>query len=106
IGASTYPVCSSPHDRNPEGECQVDDRTRNVSGSSTSVGTAPSEDARALEIRSDIERTREDLSETVDAIQEKLRPANVVASAASATTEKVKDMASQVADTAGDWWEG
>jgi hypothetical protein len=74
------------------------------------------DDVRARQIRHDIARTREDLSETVDAIQEKLSPGNIVANAKSATTEKVKDMASNAADsardlaataadTAGEWWE-
>ena len=77
--------------------------------------------------RAEIERTREDLSETVDAIQEKLRPANLAASAASGaadkvkdlastatekvkdmastTTERVKDMASNAAGTTEEWWD-
>jgi hypothetical protein len=63
-------------------------------------------DERAGELRSDIERTRGDISETVEAIQEKLRPGNVVASAASATTEKVRDMAYNASDAAQDWWDG
>jgi hypothetical protein len=61
--------------------------------------------ARTREIRAEIEQTRENLSETVDAIQEKLRPSNIASSAAAATTERVKDMAHSAADTAGEWWE-
>jgi Protein of unknown function (DUF3618) len=83
----------------------MDDRTGSMSTSDTTRENSPSTDERALEIRSEIEQTREDLSETVDAIQEKLRPANVVATAAAATTDKVKDMASNAAQTAEDWWE-
>ena len=74
-----------------------------------SVGTPriaeASDEARTKEIRAEIEQAREDLSETVEAIQEKLRPSNIVASAATATSERVKDMAHSAADTAGDWWE-
>jgi ElaB/YqjD/DUF883 family membrane-anchored ribosome-binding protein len=48
------------------------------------------------EIRTDIEQTRADMTETIDAIQEKLRPGNIVSQATdtvrNATTEKVKDM--------------
>lgn len=84
-------------------------------------------DARAREIRAEIERTREDLSETVEAIQEKLRPANLAATAvsgaadkmkdlAATTTEKVKDMAATTTETVKDmaysatgtteeWWD-
>jgi Protein of unknown function (DUF3618) len=65
----------------------------------------PESERTARELRVEIERTREDMSETVEAIQEKLRPSNMVASAASATTERVKDMAYDAASTAGEWWE-
>jgi hypothetical protein len=83
----------------------MDYRSGNVGASGSGAATDQDADQRAREIRSDIERTREDLSETVDAIQEKLRPSNVVASAASATTEKVKDMAYSAAETAEEWWD-
>ena len=49
--------------------------------------------------------SREQLAETVEAIQEKLRPANVVASAASATTERVRDMAYTAAERADELWD-
>jgi hypothetical protein len=65
----------------------------------------PDDEARTRHIRAEIEQTREDLSETVDAIQEKLRPSNIMSNAATATTERVKDMAYGAADTAGEWWE-
>ncbi|HET7220041.1 MAG TPA: DUF3618 domain-containing protein [Vicinamibacterales bacterium] len=77
----------------------MDDRTTGVNQGQDDGGQ------RARELRSEIAQTREDLSETVDAIQEKLRPSNVAASAASATTEKVKDMAYSAAETAEEWWE-
>jgi hypothetical protein len=52
---------------------------------------------RTEEIRSDIEQTRAELSETVDAIQDRLRPANLVSQARDtvreATVGKVKQMA-------------
>jgi ElaB/YqjD/DUF883 family membrane-anchored ribosome-binding protein len=52
---------------------------------------------RATQLRAEIAGTREELSETVEAIQEKLRPANIVASATDqvkrATTERVRNMA-------------
>ena len=62
-------------------------------------------DARTRVLRAEIEETRDDLSETVDAIQEKLRPDNLVAGAASVTKEKVKDMANAAAETAEEWWD-
>ena len=52
---------------------------------------------RTAEIRSDIEQTRADMSETIDAIQDKLRPSNILSQAKDtvrdATVGKVKEMA-------------
>jgi hypothetical protein len=53
-------------------------------------------DPRTREIRRDIEHTREEMSETLDAIQEKLRPANLMSRATDrvkqATSERVRQM--------------
>jgi ElaB/YqjD/DUF883 family membrane-anchored ribosome-binding protein len=72
---------------------------------------------RATQLRAEIAGTREELNETVEAIQEKLRAANIVASTTDqvkrATTERVRNMAhaaeertrgmvSQTKRTAGD----
>jgi ElaB/YqjD/DUF883 family membrane-anchored ribosome-binding protein len=67
--------------------------------------TLPEEtDARAQEIREEIAQTREDMSETIEAIQDRLRPGNIVANATervkSATTEKVMQMANTAEDAA------
>jgi ElaB/YqjD/DUF883 family membrane-anchored ribosome-binding protein len=60
---------------------------------------------RTQEIRAEIEQTREDLSETIDAIQERLRPGNIVSQATdrvkTATTERMKNMASSAGEAAG-----
>ena len=53
----------------------MDDRTGRLDVPNATAPADRDPDARASEIRAEIERTREDLSETVDAIQEKLRPA-------------------------------
>jgi Protein of unknown function (DUF3618) len=54
-------------------------------------------DARAREIRHEIAQTRDQMSETIDAIQDHLKPSTIVANATetvkNATTEKVKQMA-------------
>lgn len=59
---------------------------------------------RTEEIRAEIEQTREDMSETIEAIQEKLRPGNIVANATDrvkqATTERVRNMAESASETA------
>jgi hypothetical protein len=49
----------------------------------------------ALELRSEIAHTRADISETIDAIQEKLRPGHIAAAAA----DRVKQAATTTART-------
>ena len=65
---------------------------------------------RVNEIREEIAQTRVEMSETIEAIQEKLRPANLVSDATervkSATTEKVKNMADTASETAQDMMRG
>ena len=68
---------------------------------------------RTAEIRSDIERTRADMTETIDAIQDRLRPSNLAAQAKDtvrdATVGKVKQMANSARDTfsgSGREWRG
>jgi len=67
--------------------------------------TLPEEaDARAREIREEIAQTREDMSETLEAIQDRLKPSTIVANATervkTATTEKVKQMTNTAGDAA------
>ena len=61
---------------------------------------------RTREIEGDIEHTRAELSETIDALQEKLRPSNIVSDATdrvkTATTERVRHMAESAGETAQD----
>jgi len=61
-------------------------------------------DERTREIREEIDETRGEISETIDAIQQKLTPRNIVASATdrvtSAATERVRDMAETAGETA------
>ena len=75
----------------------MDDTTGRV----TPPGAQDDSDARTQEIREEIAQTRIEMSETIEAIQERLTPANLVAQASetvrNATTEKVR----QMADTAG-----
>jgi DNA-binding ferritin-like protein len=59
---------------------------------------------RTEEIRVEIEQTREEMAETIDAIQERLRPRNIVANATervkAATKEGARAMADYASDTA------
>ena len=75
-------------------------RARSAATSDTDEET----NQRTREIRAEIEQTREDMSETIDAIQEKLRPGNIVNEAKervkNATTERVRQMAGSASETA------
>jgi hypothetical protein len=59
---------------------------------------------RTSEIRQEIDHTRAEMTETIDAIQAKLNPRNIVANATervkAATTERVREMAGTAGDTA------
>ncbi len=65
---------------------------------------------RARELESEIAHTRAEMSETIEAIQERLRPSNLVSDATervkTATTEKVKSMADTASETAQDMMRG
>ena len=88
-----------------------EDKARNYS--SQAPGARPDSDEvtnrRTREIRAEIEQTREEMSETIDAIQEKLRPGNIVAGATervkNATTERVRQMADSASETAQNAYE-
>jgi ElaB/YqjD/DUF883 family membrane-anchored ribosome-binding protein len=74
----------------------------------------PDTEGRISRLQSDIQRTRADMSETIDAIQERLRPGNVVSRTAEnvrdAAVRKVKQMTRGDGDDlprrAGDWHRG
>lgn len=80
----------------------MDDTTRGVGqGDEHGRGAQADEatDGRTRELRAQIDRTREDMSETIDAIQDKLRPGNIVAEARErvrhATSERMQQMAGE-----------
>jgi hypothetical protein len=58
-------------------------------------------DERALEIRHEIEATRDEMTETIDAIQEKLKPRNILANATDRVKSATAEGVSEMADTAG-----
>jgi hypothetical protein len=61
-------------------------------------------DERTREIRQEIEDTRGEMTETIDAIQEKLKPRNIVANATdrvkSVASERVREMTDAASETA------
>jgi gas vesicle protein len=67
--------------------------------------TLPAEtDERARELRAEIAETRVEMTETIEALQDRLKPSTIVANAGetvrNATTEKVKQMANTAGDAA------
>ena len=85
----------------------MDDTTRGVGGPAMTASAPdldPETDRRTRELQGEIAHTRAELSETIEAIQERLRPSNIASDAKdrvmAATTEKVKNMAETASDTA------
>ncbi len=81
--------------RTPGSGAGGSDTTRNLS--STSSLDAPTEE-RTREIRAEIEQTRGELTETVNAIQDRLRPSNVAANAAESVKNTVKNAAEDTSE--------
>jgi hypothetical protein len=54
---------------------------------------------RTAEIRKDIDRTRADMGETLDAIQDRLRPGNIVSRAAQSAKETATEKVRQIGQT-------
>jgi len=70
------------------------------------AGEDVSTDKRTGQIRNDIEQARIEMSETINALEEKLQPGRLMSDATArvktAATEKVRDMADSASDTAQD----
>ena len=60
----------------------------------------PPTERRTAEIRSDIEQTRADMSETIEAIQDRLRPSNLVSQATDTVRDATVGKVKQVAESA------
>jgi hypothetical protein len=81
--------------------------TTRATGSTGSTGGSDLDaesERRAREIQGEIASTRAEMSETIDALQERLRPGNIVADATervkTATSERVRGMADRASGTA------
>jgi uncharacterized protein YjbJ (UPF0337 family) len=75
-----------------------------TTGSTGSGDLDAESDRRTREIQGEIASTRAEMSETIDALQEKLRPSNIVSDATervkTATSERVRGMADRASGTA------
>lgn len=99
------PSTATPASRSTTGRSRS--RTQKTSTAAAgSSGLDPETDHRTRQIQAEIQHTREEMAETVDALQERLRPSNVIANATervkTATTTKVRNMAETASDTAQD----
>jgi hypothetical protein len=78
--------------------------TKGKRASAQDTGLDRETDNRTRELQAEISETREEMSETVEAIQQKLRPSNLMSEGTeavkTAATERVRDMADTVTDTA------
>lgn len=86
-----------PSRTKPPGAGNSPDTTRNLSSSSSPMD-APAEE-RTREIRAEIEQTREEMSETVNAIQDRLRPGTIASNAAESVKSTVSNAAENVKST-------
>ena len=69
-----------------------------VTASTASTPTA-AQDSRTREIRAEIEQTREDLSETVNAIQDRLQPSTLASNAVDSVKDAARERFRDIADT-------
>jgi hypothetical protein len=63
------------------------------------VGMEDAAEGRTREIRAEIDRTREDMSETVNEIQERLRPSNLASNAAETVKQAARGKAREIANS-------
>ena len=86
----------------------MDDKTRRVARKATTSKAATVEgldretDERTRELQAEIADTREEMSETIEAIQDRLRPGNVVSQATETVKENVRERVRGLTDNAGE----
>ncbi len=96
-GSDTRVHTSHPGARRPASSTAA--RTGNRTEDWDEDEADPEAAARARQIRADITRTRSNMSETVDAIQGRLRPSNIASNAAETVRNAASDTARHVADS-------
>ncbi len=84
------------------GRMHAPESARNFPPSATAAPDQASGAARTREIRAEIEQTRGEMSDTVNAIQDRLRPSNLAADAAESVKSSVKQAAGEQARMVGD----
>jgi hypothetical protein len=91
----------SREERDRVGSFADTDRPPSRPRARTSRGATPmaAQNARTREIRAEIEQTREDLSETVNAIQDRLQPSTLAANAVDSVKDAARERFRDIADT-------
>ena len=89
----------------------MDDTTRGVGDATADrPGAGEDVDRRTSEIRRDIAQTREEMSETIEAIEERLRPRNILSNATQsvkhAATERMRNMKDSAEHAYNRMWGG
>ncbi|MEO8521494.1 MAG: DUF3618 domain-containing protein [Acidobacteriota bacterium] len=84
------------------GRMHAPESARNFPPSSSGKAAEAGVTARTREIRAEIEQTRGEMSETVNAIQDRLRPSNLAADAAESVKSSVRHAAGEQARMVGD----
>ncbi len=100
-GATRTPSASAP---------RVTGSTRRNPSGSRKTATTPSSgdgldretDERTRELQAEIADTREEMSETIEAIQERLRPSNIMSNATDTVKEKARESVRGLTDNAGE----
>src|SRR3954467_2251463 len=79
----------------------MDDTAGRVDTGRARAADDEDDDSRAFEIREEIAVTRDEMTENVDAIQDRLTPRNIVAQATDRVKSATAERVSEMADTAG-----
>jgi uncharacterized protein DUF3618 len=99
-GKATSPTPAST-DSTPWTPPSTDERSR---GTVRVVKREPGTDQQTANIRAEIEQTREDMSDTIDEIQNRLRPSTVAANAAGSVRDTAAEAAANARDAATEKW--
>lgn len=94
----------------PAGTARVTGSPRRTTSGSRKATTTPSNadgldpetDERTRELQAEIADTREEMSETIEAIQERLRPGNIMSNATDTVKEKARESVRGLTDNAGE----
>lgn len=100
-GRGTSPDLGSGK-RAPSASRRTTTSNRGTTAASGAEGLDRETDERTRELQAEIADTREEMSETIEAIQERLRPGNVVSNATETVKEKARETVRGLTNNAGE----